>query len=145
MRSDGKLFNYVRQVLDDLLPKCKAKPLNVLVLGLGGGTMQSFLQEYCPDSEITTVEGNSAVVSAALAYFGFKGKTIVGSASTVLGDLASRNKVFDAVVIDIDDTVLDKEAFHNISSILRDGGIVFQNHTANDALALQKSDFEEFF
>ena len=44
------------------------------MLGLGGGTMQSFLSAQCPGSHVTTVEASSAVVEAARRFFGFDGQ-----------------------------------------------------------------------
>ena len=41
--------------------------------GLGGGTMQSYLDATCPSSQLLTLEASPAVLAAAQRFFGFSG------------------------------------------------------------------------
>jgi spermidine synthase len=44
----------------------------VLMLGLGGGTLATYLGRFLPDARIETVEIDPAVISAAKTYFGIR-------------------------------------------------------------------------
>jgi spermidine synthase len=43
-----------------------------LVLGLGGGTLPTFLRKHYPDAEIDAVDINPTVVAVAKSHFGFR-------------------------------------------------------------------------
>jgi spermidine synthase len=47
-------------------------PDKVLMLGLGGGTISSYLGRFLPDATIETVEIDPAVIKAAKTYFGVR-------------------------------------------------------------------------
>lgn len=49
-----------------------SEPKRFLVLGLGGGTLPTFLRKHYPDAEIDAVDINPAVVAVAKSYFGFR-------------------------------------------------------------------------
>ena len=53
------------------------EPKRVLMLGLGGGTISTYLGRHMPDLPIDTVEIDPAVVSAAKKYFGMRETEIV--------------------------------------------------------------------
>jgi spermidine synthase len=53
------------------LALCK-EPKRFLVLGLGGGTIPSFLRKHYPDAEIDAVDINPEVAYAAKNYLGFR-------------------------------------------------------------------------
>jgi hypothetical protein len=46
---------------------------NLYLQGLGGGTMQSYLDATCPASQLLTVEASPGVLEAARRFFGFSG------------------------------------------------------------------------
>lgn len=48
----------------------RPEPARALLIGLGGGSMVRFNRRYFPDTEITAVEIDGAIVRAAEAYFG---------------------------------------------------------------------------
>jgi spermidine synthase len=48
------------------------QPKRILMIGLGGGSISSYLGRYLPDAEIDTVEIDPGVVKAAKLYFGMK-------------------------------------------------------------------------
>ena len=47
------------------------EPRKILIIGLGGGTLQSALQKILPEAKIDTVELEPSVVSVAKRFFGF--------------------------------------------------------------------------
>jgi predicted membrane-bound spermidine synthase len=44
----------------------------ILMLGLGGGSISTYLGRFMPDSEITVIEVDPGVISAAKTYFGLR-------------------------------------------------------------------------
>src|SRR5690606_3505999 len=51
---------------------CNEQPHRFLVIGLGGGTVPSFLRKHYPDAEIDAVDINPDVASAAKNHLGFR-------------------------------------------------------------------------
>jgi spermidine synthase len=47
-------------------------PKKVLMLGLGGGSISTYLGRFMPDAAITTVEIDPGVITAAKTYFGLR-------------------------------------------------------------------------
>ena len=48
------------------------EPKRVLMIGLGGGSISSYLGRFMPDASIDTVEVDPGVITAAKKYFGMK-------------------------------------------------------------------------
>ena len=48
------------------------KPKRILMVGLGGGSIPSFLHKYYPDTHIDVVDIDPVVVEVAKKYFGFR-------------------------------------------------------------------------
>jgi len=67
---DGLALAYTRATMAALA--LVERPRRVLMIGLGGGTMASFLHKRFPDMQIDCVEIDPAVVEAAKRFFGFK-------------------------------------------------------------------------
>lgn len=64
------VFSYTRMSMATLL--FVKQPQNILVVGLGGGTLPSAFRNLYPDAHIDTVEIDPAVVAVAEEYFGFQ-------------------------------------------------------------------------
>ena len=79
----GESFPYVTEVLRRLKGRCAQQP-QVLLLGLGGGTMQSHLQQECPEAQVLTVEANQSVLHVARDFFGFTGAVRLETAQEAL-------------------------------------------------------------
>ena len=47
-------------------------PKKILMLGLGGGSISTYLARFLPQAEITTVEIDGGVIGAAKTYFGLR-------------------------------------------------------------------------
>jgi predicted membrane-bound spermidine synthase len=47
-------------------------PRKILMLGLGGGSISTYLGRFMPEATVTTVEIDPGVISAAKAYFGLR-------------------------------------------------------------------------
>ncbi|MFT4103613.1 MAG: spermidine synthase [Burkholderiaceae bacterium] len=61
-------LDYVRQMMAWLL--LMSPPGEILQLGLGAGSLTKFCHRYCPDSRVTCVERDPAVVGVARGAFG---------------------------------------------------------------------------
>eukprot|EP00931_Biecheleriopsis_adriatica_P076102 TRINITY_DN49856_c0_g1_i1.p1 TRINITY_DN49856_c0_g1~~TRINITY_DN49856_c0_g1_i1.p1 ORF type:complete len:293 (-),score=45.69 TRINITY_DN49856_c0_g1_i1:127-1005(-) len=119
------LFPYVRDMLLPLLAACRKRSADLLFLGLGGGTIQTYLAAHCPKSTMTTVEIDPSVVLFAQRFFGFAGNVVVGDAHEHIGSLLQQTSRFDAVVADIcSETPID---WAQVLPLLKTGGLALQN------------------
>jgi len=62
-------LDYVRAMLAFLL--FRPKPRDVLMVGLGGGSMARFIHQHMPGTRVTVAEINPGVVTVARKYFHF--------------------------------------------------------------------------
>ena len=69
-RPKAMVFAYTRMSMVALL--FNDNPSNILVVGLGGGTLPTALSELYPQAEIDSIEIDPAVVSVAEEYFGYQ-------------------------------------------------------------------------
>lgn len=87
----------VEKFWDQTLKKIKKEKLkNVLVLGLGGGTVVKLLKKYWPGVKITGVDIDPVMVELGQKYLGLTGvKIIIGDAYNLPGG------DFDLVLVDL--------------------------------------------
>ena len=76
-------------------------PKKILMIGLGGGSISSYLGRFLPDAEIDTVEVDPGVITAAKSFFGMKETTRV---RYLEGDgrvfLNRRKEPYDLILVD---------------------------------------------
>jgi predicted membrane-bound spermidine synthase len=76
-------------------------PRNILMLGLGGGSISTYLGRFMPEAAITTVEIDPGVISAAKNYFGLRETARMRYRA---GDgrvfLARSNERYDLILLD---------------------------------------------
>jgi spermidine synthase len=76
-------------------------PKKILMIGLGGGSISSYLGRFLPDAEIDTVEVDPGVITAAKNFFGMKETTRV---RYLEGDgrvfLNRRKEPYDLILVD---------------------------------------------
>lgn len=68
VKPDRVELSYIRGMLMNLL--YVPQPRNVLLLGLGGGSLAKFLLQHCPECQIEAVEYRAAVPTVARRFFG---------------------------------------------------------------------------
>lgn len=101
---------------------------NALTIGLGGGSVNSLLQNR--GFNLDTVEVDPEVVNAARKYFGFKGGAVIGDGRHFLH---GTKKKYDMVFIDafngysVYPYLLSKEAFFEAKNALNGNGILVIN------------------
>jgi spermidine synthase len=110
------------------------EPKRVLMIGLGGGSISSYLGRFLPDTTIDTVEIDPGVVQAAKKYFGIKETPRV---RYLEGDgrvfLNRRKETWDLILVDaffggyVPFHLLTKEFYTLLKSRLAPGGAVAFN------------------
>jgi spermidine synthase len=131
-------LDYVRAMMAFLL-FCP-KPRDVLMIGLGAGSMARFVHQRMPGTRVAVAEINPGVVTVARKYFHFPEED--GRLEIVVGDGAElvpqRPGSCDVLVVDgfIDGSPargLCAQAFyHAACAALRPGGVMVANFMADD-------------
>lgn len=126
----------------------------ILVIGLGGGGLCTFLYHCFPNLKITTVEIDEAILKVAKEYFGFivddRMQVKIGDGIEFIKNAASTNKKYAALLLDVDSkdmTVgmgcppkqfLDVELLHKIASCLTEDGLFILNIVSRDSTLKKK-------
>ena len=110
---------------------------NVLILGLGGGTVAKLIRKNWPDAKITGIDIDSAMVELGKKYLGLNESGVeikIGDAFELGKRLKTKGERFNLVVIDLynGDKYPEKfetEEFINlVKSLLSKSGMVVFNH-----------------
>ena len=129
------VFEYTKYALSSLV--FNAKPENVLIIGLGGGTLSNILLEMYPQINIDNVEIDPAVVRVAREYFDFietdKVKSYTQDGRIFVKRAKRKNKQYDLIILDafngeyIPEHLLTQEFLQETKSLLTDEGILVAN------------------
>jgi len=121
-------------------------PKNILVVGLGGGTVTRTLRMIYPDAEITNVEFDPEIVTVAKQYFSYtedaKMKLVVEDARRWLRGTTEQ---FDMILLDayhggyIPFHLTTREFLEIVRERLAPGGVVCSNTWTSQALADRES------
>ncbi len=142
--SDPKklVFNYTKLAFSSLL--LIDNPKNVLIIGLGGGTLSNMIHELYPKAYIENVEIDPAVIKVARDYFNFietdNVTAKVQDGRIFIKRAALKKQQFDWIILDafngdyIPEHLLTKEFFEEIKSVLAEGGIVAANTFSSSKL-----------
>ncbi|MFT4953298.1 MAG: spermidine synthase, partial [Pseudoalteromonas tetraodonis] len=142
--SDPKklVFNYTKLAFSSLL--LIDNPKNVLIIGLGGGTLSNMIHELYPSAHIENVEIDPAVIKVARDYFNFietdNVTAKVQDGRIFIKRAALKKQQFDWIILDafngdyIPEHLLTKEFFEEIKSVLAEGGIVAANTFSSSKL-----------
>jgi len=157
-RPERLVFDYAHMMLGSLL--IEPRPKDVLIIGLGGGSLPRALSMLLPDASIDTVEIDPAVVRVARRYFQFvpgpnirvyeeDGRTYVRRAQRT-------GRSYDLVMLDaydheyIPEHLLTQEFLREVRSLLRPGGVLAANTFSSSRLynnesVTYRSVFGEFY
>ncbi|MEE4246319.1 MAG: fused MFS/spermidine synthase [Kangiellaceae bacterium] len=135
-RNKKKLvFNYTKLTLSGLLAQPNAS--NILVLGLGGGTLPMTLSQLLPNATITSVEIDPVVVKLAKEYFDYvesdKIITKTQDARLFVKRAVIKQQTFDWIILDafngdyIPEHLMTEEFLQEVKSILSENGVVTAN------------------
>lgn len=139
---DELMLNYTKMLLGALY--LKPEPENILIIGLGGGSLPSALKKIVPQAKIETVELDISVLKVAERFFGFmpdKDNAVVIEDGRVFVKRAQkRGKKYDLVILDAFDHVyvpehmLTREYLQEVKSLLQKDGVLAANTFSSSKL-----------
>jgi len=148
------VFNYTKLLFSGLL--LIDNPKNILIIGLGGGTMSNTLQQLYPQSTITNVEIDPAVIKVARQYFGFfenqHVSSVVQDGRIFIKRAAIKNQQYDWIILDafngdyIPEHLLTQEFLQETKDLLSPNGILSANtFSVSDLYAHESATYKAVF
>ncbi|MGB3386000.1 MAG: fused MFS/spermidine synthase [Marinomonas sp.] len=132
---DKLFFNYTKMIFSSLL--FIDNPNNVLIIGLGGGTLSNVIHQLYPEAHINNVEIDPAVLRVARDYFHFIETdhviSTVKDGRIFIKRAALKKQKYDWIILDafngdyIPEHLLTKEFFEEVNSVLAADGIIAAN------------------
>lgn len=128
------LLKYQQNLLASLY--INPNPKNILIIGLGGGTLINVFIELFPNAKIDVVELNPEIVQIAQNFFSFKpnnNTNIIIDDGYNFVDSCSSDKDYDVIILDVFDKDNVPEKFFTshfvimLKSILNQNGVVAIN------------------
>jgi len=155
---DALLFSYTRMMVSTLY--VQPTPSAVLIIGLGGATLQKTLAKLLPDAVIDTVEIDPAVAKVAEAWFayqqGAKQRLFIDDGRAYVEQALRTGRRYDIIMLDAFDAnyiprhLTTVEFLEQVKALLTPDGIVVANTFTSSSLYEQESAtyaavFGEFF
>ena len=129
------VFDYTRMMLGALF--LDPEPNNVLIIGLGGGTLPHSLRQLLPNADIDVVEIDPAVVRVAEQYFGFHADermpVFEEDGRAYVRRVLRSERRYQLIMLDAYDSqyipehMLTREFLSQVRALLAPGGIVAAN------------------
>ena len=145
--SRNQVFDYTKLLTAALLVKPQAQ--DILIVGLGGGTLPRTFHELLPQAQITSVEIDPAVVKAAKQYFAYSENTqvhtVIQDARVYIKRMLREGKRWDLIVLDafngdyIPEHLMTQEFLTEVKKSLKPNGMVAANTFANSRLYQHES------
>ena len=143
LHEPGKLvFQYTRMQLSGLF--LNPNPRRILVIGEGGGTIPTALQELCANAQIDVVELDAAVDAVARAYFDFKPgpktQVTISDGRIFVKRMAAKKPNYDLVLLDafeadyIPEHMLTREFLQEVKANMAPDGVIVANTFSDSAL-----------
>lgn len=136
------VFQYTRMQLSALF--LNPNPRRILVIGEGGGTLPTALQDMLPGAQIDVVELDEAVDSVARKYFDFrpgpKMRVHISDGRMFVKRMARRKPSYDLVILDafeadyIPEHMLTREFLQEVKACMAPDGVIVANTFADSAL-----------
>ncbi len=134
-RPKRMVFVYTRMTLAGLL--FVDDPKNILVVGLGGGTLPVAFTELFPHTHVDSIEIDPAVTEVARRFFGFRSgprlEVHTQDARVWSRRAALKDKRYDLIILDafngeyIPEHLMTREFLTDIRSLLADGATLIAN------------------
>lgn len=152
------VFNYTKLLFSALL--LNNQPTDILIVGLGGGTMSNALHQLLPDSNITNIEIDPAMIKVARDHFNFiendKVKTFSRDGRLFIKRAKLKKRKYDWIILDafngdyIPEHLLTKEFLVEAKALLKKDGLLTSNTFISSQLYAHESAtyhavFGEFF
>lgn len=144
---DRLVFEYARMMLGALF--LRPDPHDVLIIGLGGGTLPRTLERLLPKAQIDVVEIDPAVLRVAEQYFSFQPDervhVIIEDGRAYVRRMLRGNKRYQLIMLDayerqyIPEHMLTREFLQEVRGLLVPGGIVAANTFSSSRLYQNES------
>jgi len=144
---DELVFSYTRMMISALF--VNPAPRRILIVGLGGATLQKTLAALLPDAIIDTVEIDPAIARVAEDYFDYRPgprqRLFVEDGRAYIENAHRRGQQYDMVMLDAFDVnyvpehLMTVEFLEHVKAILAQGGIVVANTFTNSDLYERES------
>lgn len=115
-------------------------PQNVLMLGLGGGDLLRYLHHYLPESLLTAVEIDAAMVEVCRDYFALpESNNIDIHIDDAMHYIANETQLYEMIIVDIYHgtnvpmLIHDKSFYQHCFDRLAENGMLIVNLLTNDA------------
>ncbi|MBO1017746.1 fused MFS/spermidine synthase [Achromobacter sp. SD115] len=141
------VFSYTRMMMTALY--INPKPRNILIIGLGGATLQKTLAALLPDTVIDTVEIDPAVGKVAARYFGYqqgpRQRLYVEDGRAYIERAHRDGLEYDMVMLDafdvdyIPEHLMTLEFLQHVRGILAPGGVAVANTFTESQLYARES------
>jgi spermidine synthase len=136
---DAIELDYVRAMMAFLL--FRPEPRDILMVGLGGGSMARFVHARMPTTSVTVVEINPGVVAVARKYFGLPGEDerfeiVIGEGAE---EVVRRPASCDVLAVDgfvngsVADSLCTRSFYESAFAALRPQGVMVANFMADDS------------
>jgi spermidine synthase len=142
MQPDKLIFDYTQMMLSGLY--LNASPKRVLIIGEGGGTIPTALQQMLPDAQIDLVELDKSVDTVARQYFDFKPgskmRVFIEDGRVFVKRMVPQKPNYDMVLLDafdadyIPEHMLTREFLQEVKSIMTPNGVIVANTFSDSAL-----------
>ncbi|WP_206485255.1 fused MFS/spermidine synthase [Thalassotalea sp. G2M2-11] len=149
------VFNYTKLLFASLLVMEKA-PENILIIGLGGGTMSNTLNQLYPSAKITNVEIDPAVIKVARQYFGFfENNNVISKVQDgriFIKRATLKKQQYDWIILDafngdyIPEHLMTKEFLQEAKQLLTPQGVLSANtFSISELYAHESATYHEVF
>jgi spermidine synthase len=139
---DKLIFDYTQMMMAGLY--LNPKPAKLLIIGEGGGTIPTAIQQMLPDTQIDLVEIDAAVDRVAKRFFEFKPgpkmRVVIQDGRVFVKRAKAQNARYDMIMLDafdadyIPEHLLTREFLEEVKSILAPNGVIVANTFSNSAL-----------
>jgi spermidine synthase len=136
------IFDYTQMMMAGLY--LNPKPAKILVIGEGGGSFPTALQQMFPDSQIDLVEIDAAVDRVAKRFFDFKPgpkmRVFIEDGRVFVKRIRTQNPQYNMIMLDafdadyIPEHLLTREFLQEVKAILAPDGVIVANTFSNSAL-----------
>jgi len=136
------IFDYTQMMMAGLY--LNPKPAKLLIIGEGGGSIPTALQEMYPDMQIDLVEIDAAVDRVAKRFFDFKPgpkmRVFIEDGRVFVKRARVQNPQYNMILLDafdadyIPEHLLTREFLLEVKSILAPDGVIVANTFSNSAL-----------
>jgi spermidine synthase len=136
------IFDYTQMMMAGLY--LNPRPAKLLIIGEGGGSIPTAIQEMYPDIQIDLVEIDAAVDRVAKRFFDFKPgprmRVFIEDGRVFVKRIRAQNPQYNMIMLDafdadyIPEHLLTREFLQEVKSILAPDGVLVANTFSNSAL-----------